>query len=276
MTVTAAPPRPLAGPASRQRRRSTYGLKDVMRSEWTKLTSVRSTRWTMVVLLVLTLGIGIIVSIFAGHHWAQTSASDRATFDSTNTSLSGLAFGSLAVGVLGVLVMSGEYATGLLRSTLSAVPKRGLLLVAKAIVFGLAILVVGELVTVLTFLGSEAAMGAAPHASLGDPTVARAVLQSGAFLSLIGLLGLGLGTIIRHSAGAIAALVGLVLVLPVVIQAVPGHLNRFGPEDILSSAVAVTRTSPNELSAWVGFALMGGYALVALVIGGIVLSRRDV
>jgi ABC-2 type transport system permease protein len=252
-----------------------YRLVDLVRSEWTKFTSVRSSRWTLAAFAVLTVSRGVAVSAASGAHWSRLSPSARASFDPTNMSLAGLAFGELAIGVLGVLVMSGEYSSGSITSTLSAVPRRPFVLAAKFVMFAAVAFVAGEVVTIATFLAGQAAMGDAPHASLLHADVARAVLESGAFLTLIGLLGLGLGTIIRHSAGAIAALVGVVLVLPIVSVALPGNVVRFMPEDVLASSVAAVHHSAGELTPWVGFAAVAAYAAAALLAGGIALVVRD-
>jgi ABC-2 type transport system permease protein len=201
-TTSPAPPRPMAA--------GRYRFADIARSELTKFTSVRSGRWTLAAFAVLTLGLGVLVSHLTGAHYNRMDAADRALWDPTNQSLAGLAIGELALGILGVLVMSGEYGTGAIRSTLAAVPRRPLLLATKAAVFGAVALVVGEVVTFVTFLAGQAVMGP-HHTTLGQPGVLRAVVLSGAYLALIGLFGLGLGTIIRHSAGAIATFVGIVL-----------------------------------------------------------------
>jgi ABC-2 type transport system permease protein len=261
-----------AGPLPSAR---TYRLHHVLRSEWTKLTSVRSSRLTLLAFVVLTIALGVTVSAVSGAHWSHRAPSARATFDPTNLSLSGLAIGELLIGVLGVLVMSGEYSSGSIRATLAAVPRRRLVLMAKAAVFTGVALVVGEAITVFSFLVGQALMGSAPHASLTQPGVARAVLGSGAFLALIGLIGLGLGTIIRHSAGAIAALAAIVLVAPFATVDLPGNVVRFTPEAILSSSIAAVRPEMHELAPWVGFLVVAGYAVVLLVAGGLLLAKRD-
>jgi ABC-2 type transport system permease protein len=252
-----------------------YRLADIARSEWTKFISVSSSRWILAAFIVLTVGFGVVVSAVSGSHWPTKSAHARAIWDPTNMSLAGLAVGTLLLPVLGVLLMSGEYSSGSIRSTLAAVPKRPLVLAAKATVFGTAALAVGEAVTLVTFLAGQAVIGPAPHASLGQPGVLRAVALSGAFLALMGLFGLGLGTVIRHSAAAIATYAGLVLLLPIVLLALPGNAWRFGPEIILGNSVGAVRILPGFLSPWAGFAAMALYAGAALVAGGVLLVRRD-
>jgi ABC-type transport system involved in multi-copper enzyme maturation permease subunit len=220
-------------------------------------------------------GIGIAVSVVWGAHHRHDSAAVRASLDPTNMSLAGLAFGDLAIAVLGVLVMSGEYSSGTISSTLAAVPRRPMLMAAKAAVLGAVALVLGEVVTFVMFVAGQLAMGHAPHASLSQPTVLRAVALSGAFLALVALFGLGLGTLIRHGAGAVAAAIGFILALPFLVQSLPGHLLRFTPEGILSSSVGAVKVEPFQLEPWAGFALMGLYAVVALVAGTMVLTARD-
>ncbi len=255
---------------------SHYCLGDAIASEWTKLTSVRSAKWTLLAFSVLTVAIGAAAAAATGAAYHSMSADGRAAFDPTNVALAGLALGELAMGVLGVLMMSGEYSSGTVRSTFAAIPNRPMVLAAKAIVLGGVAVVLGEAVTFVTFLAGQALIGPAPRAALSDPRVLRAVVGSGAFLGLIGLFGVGLGTIIRHSAGAIGAFVGIVLVLPVVVAGLPGHIGRFTPEGILSSSVAAVRPQTGWLSPWVGLALMALYATVALGIGAVALARRDV
>jgi ABC-type transport system involved in multi-copper enzyme maturation permease subunit len=205
------------------------------------------------------------------------TAASRARFDPANISLAGLAFAPLAIGIAGVLVMSGEYGSGLIRSTLAAVPRRWLLLAAKAAVLAAVTLALGEVTVLAAFLSGQAVLaGRAPHATLAQPGALRAVALSGAYLALLALFGLGLGAVIRRSAAAIAAYAGLVLVLPYVLLALPGNPARFAPETMLASSVAVVRPQPHYLPpGWEGLALMTVYAAVTLSLGGWLLSRRD-
>ncbi|MGH9107311.1 MAG: ABC transporter permease [Acidimicrobiales bacterium] len=259
MTTSPAPVRP-------------YRLRDAMASEWVKLTTVRSYRLVLAAFALVTVGIGVAVSAATGAGWHHAS---HHGFDPTNHALAGLAFGELAMGVLGVLTVTGEYSTGAIRSTLAAIPRRPVVLAAKAAVYGAVALVVGEVVTVATFLAGQAAMGAAPHANFGQPGVARAVLLSGAFLPLLGLFGLGLGAIVRNSAAGVGLFAALVLVLPPALYAISSHAVKYAPEDILSSSVASVVHQSDTLSPWVGFGLVAAYAAAAIVIGLVVLVRRD-
>jgi ABC-2 type transport system permease protein len=252
---------------------SHYRIADAARSEWVKLWSLRSLRWTLAGSAVATVALAIAVSAATT---LPASAADRATFDATNNSLAGLFFAELAIGVLGVLVITGEYSSGLIRASLCAVPRRPVLLAAKAAVFGAVALVVGEISTIAAFLAGQAAMSGSA-ATLGQPHVLRALLGSGLFLALVGLLGLGLGALIRHGGGAIVVLFAVLLVLPVALHldALSGSLYQYAPEALLSNSVATTVTQTQQLSPWAALGLMAGYAAVALVAGGIALCRRD-
>src|SRR5579859_7503774 len=193
-----------------------YGFRNVAQMEWLKLRSVRSTWWT---LLVFAAGmIGLAIPILIHQHWATMSAADRAAFDPTNDSFAGLAVGQLAFGVLGVLMVTSEFSSGMIRATFAAVPNRPLVLAAKAAIVAAVALVAGEIMAFVSFAVGEAVLKSpAPHATLGQPGVLRAVLMGGAYPALVALIGLALGALIRHTAGAICAVVGVLFVLPLVI-----------------------------------------------------------
>ena len=264
-TLTLAPPA----------RRGHYRFTDLVRSEWSKLTSVRSVRWTFLAFVVLTLGLGILVCAVGGAHYAHSSATNKATWDPTNLSMVGFAFGDLALPIMAILMVTGEYSSGSIRSTLCAAPRRWSVLGAKAAVAAGMSLVAGETVAVVAFLAGQAVMGSAPHTTLADPTALRAVAMTGAFVALMALFALGIGALVRHSAGAIAAYVGATLLVPAILSAVPGYAVRFAPETILSSSVSTVILPPHVLAPWVGMAMMALYAGVSLVVGGSVLARRD-
>jgi ABC-2 type transport system permease protein len=252
-----------------------YRLRDVIRSEWTKFASLRSSRWTLVAFAATGVGLGVLVSAVSGAHWAQASAETRAHWDPTNNTLAGLIPGYLVIPVLGVLMMTSEYTSGAIRSTFAAVPRRPMVLAAKAIVFAGAVLVTVEVVSFAAFLAGQRVMGTAPSATLSQPGVLRALILSGVFLVLMGLFGLGLGAIIRRSGAAVAVYAGAVLVVPMLLQAVPGDLWRFGPIMILGNSVGAVNLLPGVLSPWTGFAVMIAYTVVALGVGGVLLVRRD-
>ena len=254
-----------------------YRLVHVSRSEWVKLRSVRSIWWVLVAMVAGTLALGITDCLVEVSSWAHMAAASRARFDPANASLAGLAFAPLAIGIAGVLVMSGEYSSGLIQATLAAVPRRRVLLTAKAAVLAAVTLALGEVTMFAAFLAGQAVLAdRTPHATLAEPGVLRAVALSGAYLVLLALFGLGLGALIRRSAGAIAVYAGVVLVLPYVLLALPGNPARFTPDMMLASSVAAVRPQPHFLPpGWAGFALMAAYAAVALTAGGWRLSRCD-
>jgi len=154
-----------------------YGFGGVVSSELTKLRTVRSTLWTLAITIVLGIGLGAIATATTANRWSRMSILERITFDPTRTSLTGILLAQLALGILGVLVVSAEYGTGTILPTFAAVPKRVLVLVAKTVVFGAVALVVGEIVSfVAFFVGQSLLTGQAPHATLGGHEVAQAVV----------------------------------------------------------------------------------------------------
>jgi len=183
-----------------------YRFIGLARSEWTKLRTVRSTKWTLGLIVLLGVGLSAIVTAETSAHWSTMGIGSQQSFDPTQSSLIGVAIAQLVIGVLGVLVMSAEYGTGTIRATLAAAPKRPWVLVSKVAVFGTVGLIVSEAVSFLSyFLGQALLRSPAPHTTIGDPGALRAVFGAGLYLALIGLIALGLATIIRHTAGAIGA-----------------------------------------------------------------------
>jgi ABC-2 type transport system permease protein len=249
------------------------GLPQTMRAEWTKLVSLRSTKWTLLITAVGT----VLVTYLAAHGAVHHNKAWYQGFDPTNQSLAGLVIGSLSLGVLGVLTVSGEYGTGTIRSSLAAMPRRGVLIAAKVAVVGLCTLVLGEALSFIAFFEGQAVLkgGGAPTAALGQPGVLRAVALSGAFLALFALLGLGIGTVIRHTAGAIAVFAGVTFVLPLLFNSISHGIARFAPELIFANSVATVVPQANSFSATIGVVLMLVYCAVALGLGALFLNRRD-
>ncbi len=263
---------------TRTRAEASYGFRSVAQMEWLKLRSVRSTAW---VLLVFAAGmIGLAILVVAHQHWATMSPADRVSFDPTNDSFAGLAIGQLALGVLGVLAITTEFSSGMIRATLAAVPRRPLLLAAKAAVVGAATLVAGEILAFAAFAVGEAVLRSpAPHASLGQPGVLRAVLMGGAYPALIALIALGLGAVIRHTAGAICAVVGILFVLPLILvplgYSVQNSVGQFMPMLIAENSLTAVKPMSHALSPAVGLGMLCLYAVAALAAGGWALARRD-
>src|SRR5215472_3430205 len=196
-------------------RASTFA--DVLRSEWAKLRSVRSTFWALTVTVVLGVGLGAVISAAAARGYARSSVSGKLSWDPTAVSLDGIGIATLAIAVLGVLCISSEYSSGMIRTSLIAVPKRGRVLAAKSLVFAGVIFVVGEATSFAAFFAGQALIsGHAPHAALGDPGVARAVAGAGLALTALAVLSVAAGALLRHPAAAITCMIAVLFVLPAI------------------------------------------------------------
>jgi ABC-2 type transport system permease protein len=250
-----------------------YGLAQSVRAEVTKLRTIRSTTWTLLATVVGTLVVTVLAT--NGLHHVGRGADQ---FDPTNQSLSGIAIGQLTIGLLGVLMITGEYGSGTIRSSLAATPRRPLFVGAKVLVIATVSLLVGEFLTFACFFTGHAILsGNTPVASLGDPGVLRALLLTGGYLALLGMFGLGLGIIIRHTAGAITAFVAAIFLLPLLLQPLHAHGNpgRFTPEAMLANSVAAVVHQSGQLAPVTGFLLMSLYCALALGVGLTLLRRRD-
>lgn len=246
-----------------------------LRMEWLRLRTVRSTFWLLSVATLAMVGIGVTVLAIYRTHLPRPGAAQM-----VNDGLSGVALGQLLIGFLGVLVVTGEYSSGMIRATLAAVPNRRRVLAAKAAVFAGSGFVVAEVACFATFFASQAALSGSPvpQAGLGEAGVLRTVALSGVYLTLIGLLGVGLGAVIRHTGAAIAALFGLLFVPTFVLGALGSAgmaIAKFTPMIILLNSVGVVTPTPGCLSAWAGLGVIALYAVVALGLGGWLITRRD-
>ncbi len=248
-----------------------YGFRSVTRMEFLKLRSVRSTAWIGLVFAAGMIGLAILV--MRGQH-------NSPSFDPTNDSFAGLAIGQLAFGVLGALVITSEFSSGMIRATLAAVPRRPLLLAAKAAVLGAVTLAVGEVLAFGAFAVGELVLRSpAPHATLAQPGVLRAVLMAGVYPALIALTALGLGAVIRHTAGAISAVVGILFVLPLILlplgTSIQNSVGQFMPMLIAENSLTTVKPVAHSLTPGVGLAMLCVYAAVALAAGTWALARRD-
>jgi ABC-2 type transport system permease protein len=270
------------GDVARGRRQARAGRVTqlrVARSEWTKLWSLRSTRWSLLLAVVAMAGLGIVFGAVQMAHWSQMSAHDRATFDPVDTSLGGWHIAQLAVGVLGVLVISGEYSTGMIRSTFGAVPHRLPVLWAKAAVYGAVVLGLMLPASLIAFFVSQAILKQHHvQTTIGAPHVARAVIGCALFLTVTGLLGLAIGSLVRNTAGGIAAFAGVMFVLPGITAILPNSWgDSIDPYLPLSAGTAVLaiHPDPSSLAPWTGLLLFLGYAAAAMLIAAVLLLRRD-
>lgn len=252
---------------------------EALHSEWTKARTVPSTRWTLITAAILGIGIGVLVSGLAAHQYARDTPSTRALWDPTALSGSGLVIAQLAIGVLGIVIITSEYATGAIRTSLAAVPRRGRFLGAKAVMIAGVAFIAAEIITFAAFFVSQALIsGHAPTASLSQPGVLRALIGYGLYEALIALLGLALGALLRHAAAAIAVLVTLIFILPAIAAALPSSMEntveKFWPTQAGQQVTVVVRAS-NELPAWAGFGVLCLFVAIVLAAAFVVLSRRD-
>jgi ABC-2 type transport system permease protein len=252
-----------------------YRFRHAARMEWIKLRSLRSTWWTLVIAAVGAIGIGVAVGINTVNRGG----------DLTNNALAGIIPSLLLSGVLGALAMTSEYSSGMIRTTLAASPRRPLLLAAKAAVFGTVAVAVGEVASFIAFFAGGAALRhGIPAPTLTQPAVLRAVVLSGVSFGLIGLIGLGLGAMVRHSGAAIAAVIGGVYVLPTMLGSVTHKVGVYMPITIIGNSLTTTKSQPCSahaaqctpfVSAWAGLGLLCLYAALALAVGGWLFARRD-
>jgi ABC-2 type transport system permease protein len=269
----------LAQPSAQTSSRQRVTQARTLRSEWTKFRSQPSAGWSLLTAVALIIGFGVLYSLVRVTRPPRSPA-DMASFDPTAISLAGAQLAQVAVGVLGVLLITSEYATGMIRTSMVAVPRRLPVLWAKAIVLALTAPVVFVPATFATFLVGQSVLSRERlGTSLQEPGVARAVLGSALYLTAVGLLGLGLGALLRNTAGAIATLFGVLFGLQIVVGFLPASVadtvSRYLPTPA-GVAVANVRPDPASLGPWVGFGLFCLYTAIVLGLAAWLLRRRDV
>jgi ABC-2 type transport system permease protein len=251
--------------------RGHYRFTDAARMEWIKLRSLRSTWWTLAVTIAAAAGIAVAVGV----------NTEDAAADLTNNALAGISVGLLLTGILGVLTATSEHTSGTIHSTLAAIPNRPLVLAAKAAVFGAVALAAGEAAAFVSFFAGGAALPdgiAGP--TLGQPGVLRAVVLGGAGYCLIGLLGLGLGAVVRHTPVAIGLLVGGVYVVAQLVAGLAPVLMPWLPIAVVANSLTVVQPGMaigdvRFLSPWAGLGVLILYAAAALGAGAWLLAERD-
>jgi ABC-2 type transport system permease protein len=251
----------------------------VILSEWTKLRSLRSTVFSLLAAAVFIIGLSVLVPSVTVAHWPPHDPREAAGFDPTSRSLAGVFLAQLAIGVLGVLLITGEYATGMIRATLSAVPARLPVLWAKASVFATVTLVLTVPAVFCAFLVGQSILTAKHlQTSLGDPGVLRAVFGAALYLTVVGLLGLALGALLRNTAGGISALFGVLFVIPIIVRFLPSSwsdpINKYLPSTA-GEAITHVHADPTALAPWTGFGLFCGYVVAVLILAAVTLRRRD-
>lgn len=254
-------------------------MSGLLRSEWTKLRSLRSTWWVLGSAILVGILASAIATSVTRSHWTTMSAGSKATFNPISSSLLGVFFGgTLILGVVGILAVSAEYGTGTIRASLAAEPRRPKVLAAKVLVIGALTLAVGEVVALASFFLGQALLAApATRDTLSSPAALRSVAGTGLYLCVITLFALGLAVAIRHTAGAIGAYAGVWIVLPIMLHAFPTSLendiHRYLPFWIGSNLT--DNIEPASFSPWIGLLVLCGYAVATLAIGTMLLVRRD-
>lgn len=270
MSTATAPPR-ATGPRP--------GLRHVLTSEWTKIRTVKSTYWTAVATLVVSIGLSVLIALAFTSSYDQLKEADKAQFDPAAFGLVGTNFGVLVLAVLGVLVISSEYGTGMIRTSLTAVPNRGRFFAAKALVLTAVAFVLGQIAAFASFLLSQLVFAAKDlDASLGDPGILRAVFGAGLYLTLVPLFAFGIATILRHTAGSVTMVLGVLFVLPIIANFLPGTWGQTVQKLLPSTAggaIMSVRPSEQLLAPWTGFGVFCLYTAILLGVAFALFRGRD-
>ncbi len=249
-------------------------------SEWTKLHSLRSTRWSLAVAVVFTIGLPILFGAVVGSHWAHMSPRERADRHPLDVALAGVNLSQLAIAVLGVLVITGEYSTGMIRASFTAVPRRLPVLWAKLGVYGLVSFLLMLPSVVIAFFASQAVLDRHHilQISFGQHGVARSVIDGAVYLMLVGALAMAIGAIVRNTAGGIAAFAAIFFVIPPLMNVLPTSWNNAITPYLPSEAgrrMFSLIPGDHALSLWPATALFVGYTAFAIAVAAVLLVRRD-
>jgi ABC-type transport system involved in multi-copper enzyme maturation permease subunit len=279
MTSLTIATRPAAAPALTRR----TALLRTVRSEFTKLRSVRSTYWITFVLVLASVGWCVAYCLGTVHQWPNMSAQDRSGFDATQDSILGLALlGQLVIVVFGALMITSEYSTGMVRTSLTVMPRRGTLYAAKAAVFAAVSLVVAFVASFGTFFLGRILLSSTHVAmSLSQPGVLRSLIVTALFVEACGLIAFGIGALVRNTAAALTLAFGFLILLPQLIRTLPVFLHNDlirwvpGGDAINSMTGTIGGSIPHTFSAWGELAVIAGYAAILLAAGAVLFSRRD-
>jgi len=249
----------------------------VIRAEWIKLFSLRSSWISLAVAVIAVIGLGVLFSAITNTHWSELRPEERLHFEPVGVSLRGVMLAQLVIGVLGALVITGEYATGMIRSSLMAVPRRLPVLVAKAVVFAGVTFVLMLASAFIAFFAGQAALGS-HGTTLSAGHALRPIVGVALYLTVVALFALGLGFALRNTAGTIATVFGLLLVVPGLAQLLPTswqpHVLPYLPSNAGASVFQVHPDS-GMLGTWAGFGVFCAWAAAALLVGAFLLRRRD-
>lgn len=252
----------------------------VVHSEWAKLWSLRSTRWSIAVAFISMAALGIVVSSINMSRWSTMTQYDQLHYDAIDRSLAGINFAQLAIGVLGVLVITGEYSTGMIRSSFMAVPRRLPVLWAKIGVFSAVTFVLILVGAFISFLISAPIVHAHVPVSISQPHALRAVVGTALVMAVLAVACVSIGALIRNTAGGIATFAAIYFALPGIVEVLGTSIKNSVSPYLPSSAAATLYTATpdpgsHSLSPWGGFALFCGYTLVTLVVAAYLMRKRD-
>ncbi|MEU3771609.1 ABC transporter permease subunit [Streptomyces sp. NPDC032472] len=248
----------------------------VLRSEWTKIRTVASTSWTLGTALAVTVAMGAGLCAAVNATFENMPAAQQATFDSTQMSFSGMMLGQLAILVFGAMVVGSEYGSGMIRTSLAAVPRRESLLLGKVTVATGLALVVGLATAFLSFFLGQALLG--DHGiGLGEENVMRAVVGAGLYMALLALFSIGVSMMLRNSAASICILIAFVLIVPIVLSVIDAtrKVAYYLPSQAGSAIMQTMPDADAPYSPWGGFGIMCLWALAAVLGGYLVLKKRD-
>ena len=281
--MTTAPPAAAVTDAAPLPPRRSTAFAGLLLAEWTKIRSVRSTVWTLLMFVVLTVGLTAGLTALVVSSWGKRGSGGGEVAiiaDPVGFILgAGIGLGQLTICVLGVLVITSEYSTGMIRASLLAVPRRIPMLAAKLVVFAVLLIVLSEIVAFGSFFLGSLLLHSKVPVSLSDAGVTRAVVGAGMFLTVLGLFAVAIGGLIRHTAGAIATVIGAVLVVPILTSFLPGswgrHINGYLPEQAGSMIYQAHQRAAQVLTPWQGFGVFCLWTAVLLAAAGYLLVRRD-
>lgn len=258
------------------------GLTGMLRSEWTKLRTVRSTVFSIVAMAGIALGLMSIIAWAVMRNWGDAGEGDQSFLRQHPLDIiiaRPVFIAQLVVAVLGVMVISAEYTTGMVRSTLQAQPRRLTVLTAKILVFAALMLVVGEVLSFTAFFVGRAIIAEHIPVAIGDPGVLRSVVGAGLFMAMLGLFSLAFGAIIRHTAGAITSVLGLILIVSPLTGLLPGswgaHISAWMPTNAGQLIYEPALPPGALLTQWQGYAVFAGWTVLLLAVAAFLFKKRD-
>lgn len=255
----------------------------VLHSEWTKFRTLRSSYIILAIAVILLVGLAALIAFGAGNMFQETAGARgpiRIPVQSVDIILGGgLSLAQLVIGVFGVTVGTNEYSTGMIRATLVAVPKRWPVLIAKAtLIFLVTFVVMVPTTFIAFFIGQAIVAGYGLEVSISEPGVIRALIGAGLYLGVVAIIGLAIGSMLRTAAGAIATLVGVLLLVPILLPLIQldfiDTIEPYLPSNAGQWVFQVTE-SGGPLDAWSGYAVFVGYGVVLIALAGMLLRRRD-